>query len=72
MSLDLSKCYIVGNHMSGLIYYHGLKLRVCSENLNFLFLNQNICCGYSKEQSVLLSTQNMIKLLGKKIFTILG
>ena len=23
-------------------------LRVCNENLIFLFLNQNICCGYSK------------------------
>ena len=26
-------------------------LRVCNENLIFLFLNQNICCGYSKEPS---------------------
>ena len=29
----------------------GLKLRVRNENLIFLFLNQNICCGYSKEPS---------------------
>ena len=29
----------------------GLKLRVCIEKLIFLFLNQNICCGYSKERS---------------------
>ena len=29
----------------------GLQLRVCNENLIFLFLNQNICCGYSKEPS---------------------
>ena len=29
----------------------GLLLRVCNENLIFLFLNQNICCGYSKEPS---------------------
>ena len=29
----------------------GLKLRVRKENLFFLFLNQNICCGYSKEPS---------------------
>ena len=29
----------------------GLKLRVCIEKLIFLFLNQNICCGYSKELS---------------------
>ena len=26
-------------------------LRVRNENLIFLFLNQNICCGYSKEPS---------------------
>ena len=26
----------------------GRKLRVCNENLIFLFLNQNICFGYSK------------------------
>ena len=24
---------------------------MCKENLIFLFLNQNICCGYSKEPS---------------------
>ena len=29
----------------------GLKLRVRNKNLIFLFLNQNICCGYSKEPS---------------------
>ena len=29
----------------------GLKSRVRNENLIFLFLNQNICCGYSKEPS---------------------
>ena len=29
----------------------GLKLRVCIEKLIFLFFNQNICCGYSKEPS---------------------
>ena len=28
-----------------------LKLRVCNTKLIFLFLNQNICCGYSKEPS---------------------
>ena len=26
-------------------------LRVCTKNLFFLFLSQNICCGYSKELS---------------------
>ena len=29
----------------------GLKIRVRNENLFFLFLNQNICCGFSKEPS---------------------
>ena len=29
----------------------GLEFRVRNENLIFLFLNQNICCGYSKEPS---------------------
>ena len=31
----------------------GLKLRVHNENLIFLFLNQNICCGYLNEPSQL-------------------
>ena len=26
-------------------------LTVCIRNLTFLFLNQNICCGYSNEPS---------------------
>ena len=29
----------------------GLYLRVCNRKIIFLFLNQNICCGYSKEPS---------------------
>ena len=29
----------------------GLKLRVRNRKLTFLFFNQNICCGYSKEPS---------------------
>ena len=29
----------------------GLKIRVCNQKLIFLFLNQYICCGYSKEPS---------------------
>ena len=29
----------------------GLQLRVRNENSIFLFLSQNICCGYSKEPS---------------------
>ena len=50
----------------------------CVPDFFFFFLNQNICCGYSKEQShrldetVLLSTQkNMLKLMDKKTIAIL-
>ena len=50
-------------------------LRVCNENLIFLFLNQNICCRYSKEPSQWDGSfehpKHMLKLVGKKIFTIL-
>ena len=39
----------------------------------FLFLIQNICCGYSKESSQLDDSfehpKHMIKLMGRKIFT---
>ena len=48
---------------------HTHFLRVLTNNLIFLFLNKNICCGNSKEPSqsfVLLSTPK--KLMGKKIF----
>ena len=33
----------------------------------FLFLNQNICCGYGSFER----TKHMLKLIGKKIFIIL-
>ena len=33
------------------LHFTGLELRVRNENLIILFLNQNICCGYSKEPS---------------------
>ena len=53
----------------------GLLLRVHNENLIFLFLNQNICCGYSKEPSQCDGSfehpKHMLKLMGKKIYTIL-
>ena len=46
-----------------------------NENLIFLFLNQNICCGYSKEPSQWDGSfehpKHMLKLMGKKIFTVL-
>ena len=51
-----------------------LSVRMRTKKLNFLFLNQNICCGYSKNrlsETVLLSTQNMLKLMAKTIFIIL-
>ena len=52
----------------------GLQLRVHNENLIFLFLNQNICCGYSNEPSQSDGSfehpKHMLKLMGKKIFTI--
>ena len=52
-----------------------LVLRVRNENLIFVFLNQNICCGYSKEPSQwdgsLEYQKHKLKLMGKKIFTIL-
>ena len=53
----------------------GLKLRVRNENLIFLVLNQNICCGYSKEPSQWDGSfehpKHMLKLMCKKIFTFL-
>ena len=53
----------------------GLKLRVRNKDLIFLFLNQNIYCGYSKELSQCDSSfehpKHMLKLMGKKIFTTL-
>ena len=52
----------------------GLKLRVCNRKIFFLFLNQNICCGYSKEPSQwdgsFEHSKHMLKIMGKKIFTI--
>ena len=46
-----------------------------NENLIFLFLNQNICCGYSKEPSQWDGSfehpKHLLKLICKKIFTIL-
>ena len=48
---------------------------VRTKNLIFLFLNQNICCGYSKEPSQrdgsVEHPKNMLKLINKNIFIIL-
>ena len=53
----------------------GLQIRESNWKLIFLFLNQNICCGYSKEPSQwdgsFELTKQMLILMGKKIFTIL-
>ena len=54
----------------------GLQIRVHTGKLFFLFLNQNICCGYSKEltqwDSSFKHTKHMFKLMGKEINAILG
>ena len=34
---------------STVLSIHRTLVKVRNENLIFLFLNQNICCGYSKE-----------------------
>ena len=48
---------------------------MCNQKLLFLFLNQNICCGYSKELSQWDGSfehpKQMLELMEKKIFTIL-
>ena len=58
-----------------LFYPSGLQISVCIGKLFSLFLNQNICCGYSKESShwdvSFEHPKHMFKLMGKKIFTIL-
>ena len=49
-----------------------INLRMCNENLIFLFLHQNICCGFSKEPTrwdgSFEHPKHMLKLMGKKIF----
>ena len=53
----------------------GLQIRVRNEKLFFLFLNQNIWCGYSKEPShwdgSFEHPKHMFKLMDKKIIAIL-
>ena len=47
-----------------------------TKKIIFVFLNLNICCGCSKEPSQWDGSfehpKHMFKLMGKKIFTILG
>ena len=42
---------------------------MCNESLIFLFLNQNICCGYSKEPSQLdvsfVHAKHMLKIVSE-------
>ena len=49
--------------------------RVRTKQIIFLFLNQNICCGCSKEPSQgdgsFERPKYMFKLMGKKVFTLL-
>ena len=53
----------------------GLQISVHNQKSIFLFLNQNICCGYSKELSRWEGSfehpKHMLKLMGRKFFTIL-
>ena len=56
--------------------FHRLLAKTCAwQKITFLFLNQNICYGYSKEPSQWDGSfehlTHMLKLLGKKMFTIL-
>ena len=50
-------------------------LGVYNRKILFLFLNQNICCGFSKEPSQWDGSfehpKHMLTIMGKKIFTIL-
>ena len=52
-----------------------MSLRVDNRKITFLFFNQNICCEYSKEPSQwdgsLEHPKHMLKIMGKKILTIL-
>ena len=51
-----------------------LTLRVCNRKITFLFSTKTYVMGTQKNrlnETVCLSTQNMLKIMGKKIFTIL-
>ena len=47
LSYFSTKAYVIGSQMK----YPEIYLRVGTKKLFFLFVDQNICCGYSKEQS---------------------
>ena len=56
-----------------LAVHSGPQIRVCYWKLFFLFLNQNICCGFSKEPSrwdgSFEHPKHMFKLMDQKIIT---
>ena len=64
-----TRCYKQDFWMSS-----GPQKRVCKWKLFFLFLNQNICCGYSKEPSrwdgSFEHPKHMFQLMDKKIIAI--
>ena len=65
----------LSNFMRLWLHQSGFKLRVCNTKIFFFFLNQNICCGCSKEPSQWDGSfehpKHMLKIMGKTIFTIL-
>ena len=67
--------YILRPVIKGL-YLTGLQIRVRTGILFLLYVNQNICCGYSKEPSQwegsFEHTKHMFKLMCKEINAILG
>ena len=75
----LQLCFFVSNFLDFFPIFRanaGLQIRVHNWKLFFLFLNQNICCGYSKEPSQWDGSfehpKHMLKMMDKKeIITIL-
>ena len=66
-------CMLKNDFMHNVIT--GLQIKVCNQKIIFLILNQNICCGYSKEPSHWENSFEYpwltFKLKDKKIITIL-
>ena len=75
MQCSLPLFYILDKLINFFFLLSGLQLKVCNRKIIFLFLNQNICCGYSKEPSQWDSSfehrKHMPIIIGKKIFTTL-
>ena len=66
---------IIFSHVKLFFSVSGPQIRVCNRKLSFLFLNQNICCGYTKKTSRWDSSfehpKHMFKLIDKKIIAFL-